>query len=54
LFFLHGFAKNVKSDVTSKQKAALQANAGVLLGLSGQQLKQLEVQGDLIAVRRNK
>ncbi|PKQ11101.1 MAG: hypothetical protein CVT70_16190 [Alphaproteobacteria bacterium HGW-Alphaproteobacteria-1] len=54
LFFLHGFAKNAKADVTPKEKAALQTNAGVLLGLSGQQLKQLEIQGDLIAVRRIK
>lgn len=54
LFFLHGFAKSAKTNVTPKEKAALQINAGVLLGLSGHQLSRLEMQGDLIAVRRMK
>lgn len=54
VFFLHGFAKNAKADVTPKEKAAFQTNAAILLALNGKQLKQLEMEGDLIAVRRTK
>lgn len=52
IIFLHGFAKNKKSDLSAKEKTALQTNAGVLLSLSWKQLRELERDGDLIAVRR--
>jgi hypothetical protein len=54
IFFLHGYAKNAKADVTPKEKSALQTNAQALLGLSHQQIRDLERDGAIVEVRRTK
>jgi hypothetical protein len=53
LFFLHGFAKNTKADITPRETTALQTNAQVLLGLTAEQIKALESEGVIIEARRS-
>lgn len=50
VFFLHGYAKNVKADITPREKTALQLNARALLALSPQQLRALADEGAIIEV----
>jgi hypothetical protein len=54
MFFLHGYAKSAKANVTPKEKTALQTNAQVLLDLSQQQILELERDGTIVEVRRAK
>jgi hypothetical protein len=53
-FFLHGYAKNAKADISPKEKAALQINARILLGLSQRQMRDLEKDGAIVEVRKAK
>jgi hypothetical protein len=54
MFFLHGYAKNAKADLSPKEKAALQINARILLGLSQRQMRDLEKDGAIVEVRKAK
>lgn len=49
-FFVHGFAKNAKANVSTKELKALRQLAHVLLGLSEEQLETAAVNGELIEV----
>ncbi len=50
-FLVHGFAKNVKANVTVKELKALKALADTLLGLNAGQLSKAQAAGELMEVR---
>jgi hypothetical protein len=47
-FFVYGFAKNAKANVTTKELEALQAFAALLLGYGEDELAQAIEQGELV------
>lgn len=49
-FFIHGFAKNEKSNLTLKELKAFKELAKILLGLSSEALKKAINNGDFIEV----
>lgn len=51
LFFVHGFAKNEKANVTASELVALKRLASVLLGLDGVAVQKAEAAGELLEVR---
>ena len=50
-FFVHGFAKNEKSNLSSKELHAFKELAKVLLSLSNEKLKIAIKNGDIIEVK---
>lgn len=52
-FFMYGFSKNQRSNVTSKELVALKRLASELLGYSEAQLKKAIENGELIEVEDN-
>ena len=52
-FFVHGFAKKDKANVTAKELKALKRLAGFLLGFSDTQIRAAEAAGELIEVPNN-
>lgn len=49
-FFVHGFAKNDKANVSVKELKALRQLANVLLGFSDEELRTAQGAGELIEV----
>jgi hypothetical protein len=49
-FFVHGFAKNAKANVTSKELKALKALAHTFLGLDVEALKKASAAGEISEV----
>ena len=49
-FFMYGFAKNQRSNITAKEKQALKRMAGELLGYSDKQLRQALGHGTFIEI----
>ena len=49
-FFVHGFAKNEKANVTPKELKALKALAKVFLGLDDQALRKASEAGEILEV----
>lgn len=49
-FFVHGFAKSDKANVSAKELKALKRRADVLLGFSEKQLEATRAAGELIKV----
>lgn len=49
-FFVHGFAKNAKANVSTKELKALRQLADVLLGFSTEQVETAVAGGELIEV----
>jgi hypothetical protein len=49
--YVHGFAKNEKSNLSQKELIAFKEFAGVLLGLSDEQIKVAIQAGDFIEVK---
>ena len=49
-FFIHGFAKNEKSNLSPKELHALKEFGKVLLALSNDKIKTAIINGDLIEV----
>lgn len=49
-FFVHGFAKNQKANVSAKELKALKALARVLLGLDDQALATALAAGELVEI----
>jgi hypothetical protein len=49
-FFVHGFAKSDKANVSAKELKALRQLANVLLGFSDEQLRTAQNAGELIEV----
>ncbi|MGY4752615.1 type II toxin-antitoxin system RelE/ParE family toxin [Pannonibacter sp. Q-1] len=52
-FFVHGFAKSDKANVSAKELKALRQLADVLLGFSGEELRTAQSGGELILVTRD-
>jgi len=52
-FFVHGFAKNDKANVTPKELKALKRLADLLLGLGAAQIEQAKQAGELIEVMKD-
>lgn len=50
-FFAHGFAKNAKTNVTTKELKALKRLADILFGFSREQIQRAETAGELVEVR---
>lgn len=50
-FFVHGFAKNEKANVSARELKALKLLAHVLLGYSGEDIAAAVAGGELIEVR---
>ena len=48
--FIHGFAKNEKSNLSNKELIALKEFSKILLGLSGKQIQVALLAGDFIEV----
>jgi hypothetical protein len=48
IFFLYGFPKNMRANITSKERAALSANAASLTGATDQQIDALKVKGTIL------
>ncbi|RWH45299.1 MAG: type II toxin-antitoxin system RelE/ParE family toxin [Mesorhizobium sp.] len=53
-FFVHGFAKNDKANVSAKELKALKQLADVLLGFSDEELRTAQDAGELVEVRDDK
>ena len=49
-FFVHGFPKSDKANVTAKELKALKALAGVLFGLDAEGLKQATAAGEIMEI----
>jgi hypothetical protein len=49
-FFVHGFAKNEKPNVTAKELKALKRLAGVFFGFSDEQILAARIAGELTEV----
>jgi hypothetical protein len=52
MFFLHGYAKNAKADLSPRERAALQINARILLDLSQTKVRDLAADGAIVEIRR--
>jgi hypothetical protein len=52
-FFVHGFAKSVKANVSAKELNALRQLADVLLEFSDEELRTAQGAGELIEVVRH-
>lgn len=52
-FFVHGFAKSDKANVSAKELKALRQLANVLLGFSDEELRTARGAGGLVEVARN-
>ena len=52
-FFVHGFAKSDKANVSAKELKALRQLANVLLGFSDEELRTAQGAGELVEVVRN-
>lgn len=50
LFFLHGFAKNEKDNISQKEKAALSRLAEVYMSYDDDMLDELVADGDLLEI----
>jgi hypothetical protein len=54
IFFLYGFPKNARANITSKERAALSANAASLIGATDQQIDELKAKGTILEIECGK
>ena len=47
IFFLYGFPKNARANITSREQSALSTNATALVGLTDQQVEALKAKGTI-------
>ena len=52
-FFVHGFAKNEKANITPKELKALKKLAATFLGLNAEALKMASAAGEIAEVRND-
>lgn len=52
-FFVHGFAKNEKANITPKELKALKKLAATLLGLGAEALEKASAAGEIAEVRND-
>lgn len=48
IFFLNGFPKNARANITTRERAALSATAAALIGAIDEQIETLKVKGTIV------
>ncbi len=48
IFFLYGFPKNARANITARERAALSANAASLIGATDAQIEALKAKGAIV------
>lgn len=48
IFFLYGFPKNVRANITTKERSALSANATALVDAADRQIEELKTKGTIL------
>lgn len=48
IFFLYGFPKNARANITSREQLALSTDAAALTALTDEQIDQLKIKGAII------
>jgi hypothetical protein len=48
IFFLHGFPKNVRANITVRERSALSANASALIDTTDRQIEELKAIGTIL------
>ena len=52
IFFLYGFPKNARANITSRERAALGANAASLVDATDAQIEALKTKGTIVEMER--
>ena len=52
IFFLYGFPKNARANITARERAALSANAAALVGATDAQIEALKAKGTILEMER--
>lgn len=54
IFFLYGFPKNVRANITTKERSALGANASALVDTTDRQIDELKAMGTILELECGK
>ena len=54
IFFLYGFPKNVRANITTRERNALSANASALVDATDRQIDDLKVRGTIVEMECGK
>ena len=54
IFFLYGFPKNVRANITTKERSALIANATALVDAADRQIEELKAKGTILELECGK
>jgi hypothetical protein len=54
IFFLYGFPKNVRANITTKERSALGANATALVDAADRQIEELKAKGTILELECGK
>jgi hypothetical protein len=54
IFFLYGFPKNVRANITAREQSALSANASALVDATDQQIDDLKARGAIVEMECGK
>jgi hypothetical protein len=54
IFFLYGFPKNVRANITTRERSALSANASALVDATDRQIDDLKVRGTIVEMECGK
>jgi hypothetical protein len=54
IFFLYGFPKNVRANITAREQSALSANASALVDATDQQIDDLKARGTIVEMECRK
>ena len=54
IFFLYGFPKNVRANITTRERNALSANASALIDATDRQIDDLKVRGTIVEMECGK
>jgi hypothetical protein len=54
IFFLYGFPKNVRANITAREQSALSANASALVDATDQQIDDLKARGTIVEMECGK
>ncbi len=54
IFFLYGFPKNVRANITTKERSALSANASALVDATDRQIEELKAKGTILELECGK
>lgn len=54
IFFLYGFPKNVRANITTKERSALSANVTALVDAADRQIEELKAKGTILELECGK